>query len=33
MISFTEHIGGQPFKREGDVQRITEGLAKAGLPT
>jgi adenylate cyclase len=31
--SFTEHIGRQPFKREGDVQRITEGLAKAGLPT
>ncbi len=30
--SFSEHFGRQPFKREEDVQRIAEGLAKAGLP-
>ena len=31
--SFNEHFGRQPFKREEDVQRIAEGLAKAGLLT
>ena len=31
--SFNEHFGRQPFKREEDVQRIAEGLAKAGLST
>ena len=29
--SFAEHTGRQPFKREEDVQRIAEGLKKAGL--
>ena len=28
--SFTEHFGRQPFRQE-DVERIAEGLAKAGL--
>jgi hypothetical protein len=28
--SFTEHLGRQPFRQE-DVERIAEGLAKAGL--
>ena len=31
--SFNQHFGRQPFKREADVQRIAEGLAKAGLST
>jgi adenylate cyclase len=31
--SFSQHFGRQPFKREEDVQRIAEGLAKAGLST
>jgi len=31
--SFAEHIGRQPFKRQEDVRRLTEGLEKAGLPT
>jgi adenylate cyclase len=31
--SFREHFARQPFKRKEDVQRIAEGLAKAGLPT
>ena len=31
--SFNEHFGRQPFKREEDVQRIADGLAKAGLST
>ncbi len=31
--SFNEHFGRQPFKREEDVQRIAEGLAKAGSST
>jgi len=31
--SFTEHVGRQPFKRKEDVQRIAEGLKKAGVPT
>jgi adenylate cyclase len=31
--SFSEHFARQPFKREEDVQRIAEGLAKAGLST
>jgi len=31
--SFSEHFARQPFKREEDVRRIAEGLAKAGLPT
>ena len=31
--SFNEHFARQPFKREEDVKRIAEGLAKAGLPT
>jgi adenylate cyclase len=29
--SFTAHIGRQPFKREEDVERIAEGLRKAGV--
>jgi adenylate cyclase len=29
--SFGEHFARQPFKNEEDVQRIAEGLAKAGL--
>jgi adenylate cyclase len=33
LIPFNEHFGRQPFKREEDVQRIAEGLAKAGLST
>jgi adenylate cyclase len=28
---FAEHVGRQPFKREEDVQRITDGLRKASL--
>ncbi len=31
--SFSEHFGRLPFKREQDVQRVAEGLVKAGLPT
>jgi adenylate cyclase len=31
--SFNQHFGRQPFKREEDVQRIAEGLTKAGLST
>ncbi len=31
--SFNEHFGRQPFKREEDIQRIADGLAKAGLLT
>jgi adenylate cyclase len=31
--SFAEHIGRQPFKRQEDVRRITEGLEKAGVLT
>jgi adenylate cyclase len=31
--SFNEHFARQPFKREEDVRRIAEGLAKAGLST
>ena len=30
--SFAEHIGRLPFKNRADVDRITEGLTKAGLP-
>jgi adenylate cyclase len=29
--SFDEHFARQPFKREEDVQRIAEGLTKAGI--
>ena len=29
--SFSEHFSRQPFKRKEDVQRIAEGLTKAGL--
>jgi adenylate cyclase len=29
---FTEHVGRQPFKKQEDIQRIADGLAKAGLP-
>jgi adenylate cyclase len=29
--SFSEHFARQPFKKEEDVGRIAEGLAKAGL--
>jgi len=29
--SFAGHIGRQPFKRKGDVERIAEGLNKAGV--
>jgi adenylate cyclase len=31
--SFAGHISRLPFQREEDVQRIAEGLIKAGLPT
>jgi adenylate cyclase len=31
--SFSEHYGRLPFKKEEDVRRIAEGIAKAGLPT
>jgi adenylate cyclase len=31
--SFNEHFARQPFRREEDVQRVAEGLLKAGLPT
>ena len=31
--SFSEHFGRQPFQRQEDVQRIVDGLAKAGLST
>ena len=31
--SFSEHFARQPFKKKEDVQRIAEGLAKAGLST
>jgi len=30
--SFSEHFGRQPFKRQEDVRRVAEGLARAGLP-
>ena len=29
--SFAGHIGRQPFKRKEDVDRIAEGLNKAGV--
>ena len=29
--SFSEHYARQPFQRPEDVQRIVDGLAKAGL--
>ena len=29
--SFTEHFARQPFKRQAEVDRIAEGLAKAGV--
>jgi adenylate cyclase len=29
--SFAEHVGRQPFKRRQDVDRIAEGLQKAGV--
>lgn len=29
--SFTEHFARQPFKRQEEVDRIAEGLAKAGV--
>ena len=31
--SFSEHFGRLPFNRQEDVQRVIDGLAKAGLPT
>jgi len=31
--SFSEHFGRLPFQRQEDVQRIVDGLAKAGLAT
>ena len=31
--SFSEHFARQPFKKEEDVQRVADGLAKAGLST
>ena len=31
--SFSEHFARQPFKREEDVRRVADGLAKAGLST
>jgi adenylate cyclase len=30
--SFSEHFGRLPFKRQEDVRRVAEGLARAGLP-
>jgi adenylate cyclase len=30
--TFYEHVGRQPFKRQEDVERIADGLRKAGLP-
>ena len=30
--SFAEHMRRLPFKNQADVDRIREGLAKAGLP-
>ena len=30
--SFAGHIGRLPFRKKADVERITEGLTKAGLP-
>jgi adenylate cyclase len=30
--SFADHLGRQPFKRDEDIRRITEGLESAGLP-
>ena len=30
--SFDEHVGRLPFKNQADVERIREGLTKAGLP-
>jgi len=30
--SFADHVGRLPFKNQADVDRIKEGLAKAGLP-
>jgi adenylate cyclase len=32
-FSFSEHFARQPFKREEEVRRIAEGLAKVGLST
>ncbi len=29
--AFAEHVGRQPFRREEDVERIANGLRKAGL--
>jgi adenylate cyclase len=29
--SFSEHFARQPFKKEGDVRRIAEGLTRAGI--
>jgi len=29
--SFAAHVGRQPFKRKEDVERIAEGLKKAGV--
>ena len=29
--SFAAHVGRQPFKRQEDVERIAEGLKKAGV--
>ncbi len=31
--TFSEHFGRQPFERQEDVQRIADGLLKAGLET
>ena len=30
--SFAEHVGRLPFRNHADVDRLTEGLSKAGIP-
>ena len=30
--SFAEHVGRLPFRDQTDVDRLVEGLSKAGIP-
>jgi adenylate cyclase len=30
--SFSEHVGRLPFRDRADIDRLTEGLRKAGVP-